>query len=113
MKQKSGFSTALKNNLISILMFAVIAAVFLWGLADAEKNSLSEGKRIAQESILRAVVTCYSIEGSYPESYEYLKQHYGLGIDETRYTVIYEIFAENIMPEITVIDRKGSVDEHA
>ena len=57
---------------------------------------------MAQDSIRRAVVSCYAIEGRYPDTYEYLAENYGLTVDEKKYTVHYEIFASNIMPEITV-----------
>lgn len=106
--KKGSFWPAIRDNLGAIVLFAAVAALFLFGLSDAQKNSLDEGKRIAEESIVRAAVTCYSIEGSYPPSFEYIKSRYGVRIDESRYAVLYEIFAENIMPDITVIDLKGT-----
>ena len=50
-------------------------------------------------------MNCYAIEGSYPATIDYVEQHYGLQIDHDRYDVFYEIFAENVMPEITVIEK--------
>ena len=44
---------------------------------------------------------------AYPESYEYLKEHYGAMVDEENYAVFYEVFASNIMPDITVIQIGG------
>ena len=29
-------------------------------------------------------------------------------VDEDRYTVFYEAFAENLMPEITVVENEGA-----
>ena len=37
-------------------------------------------------------------------SVDYLKEHYGLQIDERRYTIRYMAFAENLMPDITVLE---------
>ena len=35
-----------------------------------------------------------------------MKEHYGIQIDEERYLVRYEIFAENLMPDITVVEKR-------
>lgn len=64
-----------------------------------------------QDTVKRAVLNCYSIEGSYPDSVEYVEKHYGLQINHDRYDVFYEIFADNIMPEITVVAKDDSVWE--
>ena len=32
----------------------------------------------------------------------------GIAIDEVKYAVFYEIFASNIMPEITVVERRAA-----
>ena len=40
----------------------------------------------------------------YPANLDHLKEHYGLQIDEERYTVRYTAFAENLMPDITVLE---------
>ena len=58
-----------------------------------------------EESIRRACVVCYSTEGFYPPDIAYLEQRYGIQTDPARYTVFYDIFAENIMPEITVVSK--------
>ena len=35
----------------------------------------------------------------------YLEQHYGIRTDPARYTIFYDIFAENLMPDITVVSK--------
>ena len=45
-------------------------------------------------------------EGVYPPDLDYLKERYGLQIDEERYTVKYFAFAENLMPDITVLENE-------
>ena len=86
-----------------VAIFAAILYFVLTGLSIAGENSVSEGQKIAVNSITRAVINCYASEGMYPPSYEYLKEHYGLSIDENKYIIHYMIFAENIMPDITVL----------
>lgn len=98
-KTRSGIFT----YIIFIAIFALILYFVVTGLNDASSASSSEGQRIAENSITRAVINCYASEGMYPPSYEYLKEHYGLSIDEKRYIIHYTIFAENIMPDITVL----------
>ena len=88
---------------VFISVFILVLSFVVTGLQEASSASDSEGLRIAEESIKRAVINCYASEGIYPPSFDYLKVHYGLSIDEHKYIVHYEIFAENIMPEITEI----------
>ena len=58
-----------------------------------------------ETALRRGVAACYATEGFYPPDLSYLREHYGLQIDESRYRVFYEVFAPNIMPEITVLER--------
>lgn len=92
-------------NLAGLSIFILTAFMFFVVVRGADIKSRGEEKRIADESLRRAAVTCYALEGRYPESYEYIKENYGVRIDERRFTVVYEIFAQNIMPRITLIER--------
>lgn len=95
----------MRDNVLTLLLFLAIAGLLAHGLNEATISSGTEAKRIAEESIRRAVVSCYALEGSYPETYGYLRDNYGLQIDEDKFIVHYEIFASNIMPDISVIER--------
>jgi hypothetical protein len=97
--------SALKAFVPTAVAIGVVCAVLIYGIKDAGERSKEEEKRLAEESIRRAVITCYAIEGNYPPSYDYMKENYGLSIDERKYEVIYSIFASNIMPDITVLER--------
>ena len=57
-----------------------------------------------EETLRRGCTACYAAEGAYPPDLDYLKDHYGLQIDEERYVVRYTAFAENLMPDITVLE---------
>lgn len=94
----------LKEHLFSLLLFIAIFVMVLVGLQEAMAGNAEEEKRIAEESIQRAVVSCYAIEGFYPDSFDYIREHYNVRIDESKYYVDYSIFASNIMPDITVIE---------
>jgi hypothetical protein len=94
--------SAAGGALWTALFFLVILAVTLAGLANAGRAVRASGLRAAEEAVRRAAVTCYAIEGAYPESYEYLKEHYGVRVDERLYAVHYSVFASNVMPDIAV-----------
>ena len=51
-----------------------------------------------------AALTCYAVEGAYPDSLDYLRDHYGLAYDQDRYYVSYDAFASNLVPEIHVVE---------
>ncbi len=96
--------TFLKENLLSGLVFVAVVGSLLYGLETTKESSAQERLRILDESITRAIVSCYAIEGLYPESLAYLEQYYGLHIDESNYYVEYSIFASNVMPVVTIIE---------
>lgn len=86
---------------------AVLVVLWFFGAVDGLNTGRSEeGRRQLENAIRRAAVACYAAEGIYPPTLDYLTEHYGIQIDEDRYTVFYEIFAENIMPEITVLEKQ-------
>ena len=84
---------------VGILVFFVTAVS---GLKD---GSGTEEKEQLEEVIRRSVITCYAAEGVYPPDFAYVKEKYGLVVDESRYLVVYDVFAENLMPDITVLER--------
>ena len=85
-----------------IFTAAVIAVIFS-GIRQADESGNAEGLRILEESLHRAVVMNYAIEGRYPQSLEYIEEKFGIHIDKTKFIVHYTIFASNILPTITVI----------
>ncbi|MBE6670548.1 MAG: hypothetical protein E7601_10170 [Ruminococcaceae bacterium] len=91
----------------AFLIFTVIAilvlAFFLTALSNVDKEKTSEDRIQLEKAIINAAVSCYAIEGSYPPSIEYLAENYGLQIDTERFTVKYELYASNLMPDITVL----------
>ena len=90
---------------LGVLLFAAVAVWVMRGVREAARLSDEEGLRMAQEAIDRAVVSCFSLEGVYPATYEDLKAKSGLAIDEDKYIVFYDIFASNIRPSVTVMER--------
>ena len=90
----------------SILLALAVLLCFLLAVSRLEQGRQAEGKQQLEEALRRTAVACYASEGFYPPSVEYMVQHYGLQYDEQVYRVHYEIFASNLMPEITVVERQ-------
>ena len=91
--------------LISVALFVLVALWIMHGVQDASEVSDREGLLMAEKAVRQAAVSCYALEGAYPATYEELRDSSSLAVDEDRYVVHYEIFASNIMPEITVVER--------
>ena len=95
-----------KGNILWIILFVIVLAAFMAGVKNLSVSQNEEALRSAYNSINKAAVSCYAIEGAYPESYAYIKENYGVNINENKYIVSYNIFASNIMPEIDVIEKQ-------
>ena len=104
--KKSAFDT-IRDYVVPVLFTLAVIAVIVVGLRETEISSRAEGLRLLEEGVMRAAVQCYAIEGSYPDSMKYIEEHYGIYVDRARYTVHYEIFASNILPDITVLELTG------
>lgn len=87
-----------------ILAVAVLFC-FLLAVKQLEQGADAQGKQQLENALRRTAVACYASEGFYPPDVAYMVQHYGLQYDEDTYRVHYEIFASNLMPEITVVER--------
>ncbi|MDR0818158.1 MAG: hypothetical protein LBN43_01110 [Oscillospiraceae bacterium] len=102
-QKKRIFTSAFMSWLIAALLFLLIAVVAVRGINSADEVNRTEQIRTLRDNVRRAIVTCYAMEGSYPESLEYMRENYGVNYDERKFNVYYSIFASNIMPDYDVI----------
>ena len=93
---------------LGLVVFVLVAVLIIQGIGRASSVSDREELELARRAIRQAAVSCYAMEGAYPASYEARTARTGLAIDEEKYAVFYEVFASNIMPEITVTERWGT-----
>ena len=94
-----------RRGIIKMLIFAsvlVLAVLLINRISSAQDVAETE---LVKEAIRSAAITCYAVEGAYPDSVEYLREHYHLAYDESRYFVTYEAFATNHIPDIYVTER--------
>jgi len=93
----------LKGVAITLLAFFLLLALFFYGFMVISEQSASEQTSALREAVMRGVLTCYAIEGRYPANTAYLKAHYGLTYDEKRFLVTIDAFAENQLPDISIL----------
>lgn len=85
---------------LALIVLMLAAAVGLYGwIAGVQDRNETE---IVREAVRDAALTCYAVEGAYPDSVDYLREHYRLAYDTERYYVTYDAFAANLIPDIWV-----------
>lgn len=98
-----------KKDIAAGALFVALIAGFVLLVNSLTATSSGQEVQLVRDAIKNAALTCYAVEGSYPQSLEYLREHYKLAYNEERFIVEYDAFAENMMPYITVLER--GVDE--
>ena len=93
---------------IAIVLLMVLLLAGVWVLVSRLGNA-SDGAQtqFVTDAVHNAALTCYAVEGAYPDDLEYLRTHYGLAYDQSRYMVRYSAFASNLLPEIYVTEVGG------
>ena len=93
------------KDLIKLLVIVVVlvAAVMLVNRIDTAQDTAETD--IVRDAVKNAALTCYAVEGAYPDSVEYLREHYHLAYNEDRYMITYDAFASNMIPDIWVTER--------
>lgn len=100
-----------KGMVLTLGGFLILIALFASMLGQAGQRADSEQATLLENAIRNAAVSNYATEGRYPDTLDKIVQQYGVVIDEQRFHVRYDIFADNIMPDITVTLIKGEGDE--
>ena len=83
--------------LFTVAISSCIILLTCHGLNRLMADSKEEEKRSLEEALQREIVQCYVLEGHYPDSLSYLEQFF----------VDYQLLGANIMPDVTVIERKN------
>jgi hypothetical protein len=102
-KQKTG---RVKTFIIAAVIIIVIVGIW-YSIGLIQQSQETDGLKVAEDSVVRATVQCYSLEGRYPPSIDYLVDNYGLTIDEDKYVYYYQGIGENLMPDIRVFPLKA------
>ena len=93
-------------KLVLIIGALVLAVLLVNRIGLSQERAETE---IVREAIKNAALTCYGVEGAYPDSLDYLRQNYRLAYDEDRYLVTYDAFSSNLIPAIYVMEKGASL----
>ena len=100
----------LSGFLVPVASFAVVLGLAMYGFFSTQGAAKDRAADAAREAIRRWAVSCYATEGFYPPSLSYLREHYGVVVDEQRFVVYYESVGDNIFPSIMVRPMGQEVD---
>lgn len=103
MRKRRSWLSLLRGLLLPAGMVLALV-VFATALDRLDSGGAAENCRQLEETLRRGCVACYAAEGVYPPDLAYLEEHYGIQLTDARYTVRYSVFAENLMPDITVLE---------
>lgn len=94
-----------RMTLLSIILFVLVVVWFGISAENAGKAVDSERTESVSSAVMNGAILCYSIEGEYPESLEYLRDNYGVIYNSDKYIVDYSYFGANIRPTVTVAEK--------
>lgn len=94
-----------KKDIIALAVFAALIIVFCVLVMSITNKGNDREIDLVRMAVKNAALTCYSVEGVYPDDIEYLRENYGLAFNDERYVVFYDAFASNLMPSIRVVEK--------
>lgn len=94
-----------KTIYFPIVLFIIVIGIFVFFSGSFQEANRMQEKEILQTALNRSIVQCYALEGSYPVSLAYLKDHYGLTYNEEHFFIDYNYIGGNLRPDITIIER--------
>ena len=92
--------------LLSVCVFALILGCFSLGVRSLSADTDRRQRESLERALNQSITSCYAVEGAYPESLEYLTEHYGLTYDHDRFFVDYRISGANIYPDVTLLEEE-------
>ena len=96
-----------KEIVVALLMAALLVGVWML-VSNVETAHNGAETKFVHDAVRNAALTCYAVEGAYPDSLQYLRDNYGLAYDESHYKVTYDAFASNLLPDIYVVEVEGN-----
>ena len=97
------FSIKSLSAVLATLIIVVFAVLTLNGIFSFGGNADSKRLELIRDTIKKAAVQCYAIEGSYPTDLNYLVKNYGIVLNENSYFYHYVFIGSNTMPDVSVI----------
>ncbi len=105
--QKKAIKDIFSGSRLSLILFTGIMILFLFALSNISGDTMDRQEESLRSAVNRGIVSCYCVEGTYPPSLSYLKEHYGLIYDDKSFFIDYRPIGSNIYPDVTIIRKDG------
>lgn len=90
-------------NILPLLVGVFILILFLRGIQSVSDTTAAKQQESLETALSRSIAQCYAVEGMYPPSLHYIREHYGLTYDESKFMIDYRCEGSNLMPEVVVL----------
>lgn len=97
-----------KMLIFQCLLFLFVIGIVYFGIIESEQSTQEESTTQIEEALNKAITQCYSIEGEYPKTLDYLVENYHVYVDEDKYIVHYVYEASNLRPDLLIMRKDGS-----
>ncbi len=94
-----------KKDIAALVLFVALMFGFVLIINQVTSSSGDKEIQLVEDAVRKAALTCYAVEGMYPDDLQYLRDNYQLAYNEEKYLVTYDSFASNLMPGISVTER--------
>ena len=88
---------------LGITMFVLVSIAV--GAENMQDQNAAHSLRVTEDSVKRAVVQAYALEGFYPVNLQYLIDNYGIRPNLDRYIVHYDFVGDNLLPTVVVMPK--------
>ena len=95
------------KKLMYVSLILVIALIFicLSNIDGFWEGKQEKSTKSIEEAVKKMALECYALEGSFPPSVEYLKENYGLIVNNYAYFYHYQANGSNMPPDIRVMKK--------
>ena len=93
------------QRITPILFSVLVLVIFYFSVSSLSASATDEQKKNLESTLRRGIMQCYALEGSYPESLDYLLNNYPIYYNENSFYIDYQIIGQNIYPSVSVIKK--------
>lgn len=102
---KKRLNLTIVSTLVAVTVITLVAILAYFSIDRFGKSTAGKSQTALEDTIKKAAVQCYAIEGSYPPDLQYLADHYGIILNEDTYFYHYQVIGSNVMPDIVVMEK--------
>jgi len=108
-KSKKKDKSIIYRLILPLVVFAAVIVIFINSANHMQETSKQQQYEALNSALTKNIVHCYATEGFYPPSLKYIQDHYQLTYNHDLFFVDYQPMGANMMPELTIIQRKGNL----